>query len=135
MSSLSISKAWDESKAIGARDGRLIAAVALALVLLPQAIYGVIVPPPAMSGEEAPSWATGLSLIVAVIGVVGQIAIIKLALGPATSVGESILHGFKRSFFPGSYKEKRGYVRTVIDYYDRVTAQHGLPQIRRGAVS
>ncbi len=96
MSSLSISKAWDESKAIGARDGRLIAAVALALVLLPQAIFGVIVPPPAMSGEEAPSWATGLSLIVAVIGVVGQIAIIKLALGPATSVGESILHGFKR---------------------------------------
>lgn len=96
MSTLSISTAWDESKAIAARDGRLIAAVALALVLLPQAIFGVIVPPPAMSGEEAPSWATGLSLVVAVIGIVGQIAIIKLALGPATSVGESIMHGFKR---------------------------------------
>jgi hypothetical protein len=96
MSTLSISKAWEESKAIAIRDGRLIAAVALALVLLPEAIFGVIAPPPALSGEAAPSWATGLSLIVAVIGVVGQIAIIKLALGPATSVGESIMHGFKR---------------------------------------
>jgi hypothetical protein len=96
MSTLSISKAWEESKAIAVRDGRLIAAVALALVLLPEALLGVIAPPPALSGEEAPSWAAGLSLLVAVIGIVGQIAIIKLALGPATSVGESIMHGFKR---------------------------------------
>jgi len=96
MSSLSISKAWEESKAIAARDGRLIGAVALALVLLPEAILGVVAPPPALSGEAAPSWAEGLSLVVAVIGVVGQIAIIKLALGSATSVGESIVHGFKR---------------------------------------
>jgi len=96
MSTLSISKAWEESKEIATRDGRLIAAVALALVLLPEAIFGVIVPPSPMSGEEAPSWATGLSLVVAVIGIVGQIAIIRLALGPATSVGEAITHGFKR---------------------------------------
>lgn len=95
MSSLSISKAWDESKAIAARDGRLIGAVALALVLLPQAILGVIVPPPALSGEEAPSWFPLLSLIVAAIGVVGQIAIIRLALEPA-SVGEAIMHGLRR---------------------------------------
>jgi hypothetical protein len=96
MSTLSISKAWEESKAIAVRDGRLIAAVALALVMLPEAIFGVIVPPPPLSGEAAPSWATGLSLVVAVLGIVGQIAIVKLALGPATSVGESIVHGFKR---------------------------------------
>jgi hypothetical protein len=96
MSNLSISKAWEESKAIAVRDGRLIAAVALALVLLPEVIFGVIAPPPTLSGEAAPAWATGVSLIVALIGVVGQIAIIKLALGPATSVGESIMHGFKR---------------------------------------
>jgi adenosine deaminase len=35
-------------------------------------------------------------------------------------------HGFKRSFFPGSYGEKRAYVRQVIDYYDRVAVEHGL---------
>jgi adenosine deaminase len=32
----------------------------------------------------------------------------------------TIIYGFKRSFFPGSYREKRAYVRAVIDYYDKV---------------
>ena len=31
-----------------------------------------------------------------------------------------IIYGFKRSFYPGSYLEKRAYVRQVIDYYDAV---------------
>ena len=29
-----------------------------------------------------------------------------------------IIYGFKRSFFPGSYLSKRGYVRQIIDYYE-----------------
>ncbi len=33
---------------------------------------------------------------------------------------QTLIHGFKRSFFPGSYLEKRTYVRQVIDYCDRV---------------
>ena len=32
----------------------------------------------------------------------------------------TIIYGFKRSFFPGSYQQKREYVRSVIDYYDQV---------------
>jgi adenosine deaminase len=32
----------------------------------------------------------------------------------------TIIYGFKRSFFPGSYSEKRAYVRQVIDYYSKV---------------
>jgi adenosine deaminase len=36
------------------------------------------------------------------------------------------IYGFKRSFFPGSYLEKRKYVRQVIDYYDRVLAEAGM---------
>ena len=35
-------------------------------------------------------------------------------------------HGFKRSFFPGTYREKRAYVRQIIDYYDRVAQEHGV---------
>ncbi len=31
-----------------------------------------------------------------------------------------IIYGFKRSFYPGSYLEKRAYVRQVIDHYDAV---------------
>jgi adenosine deaminase len=43
-----------------------------------------------------------------------------------------VLHGFKRSFFAGSYREKRAYVRQVIDCYDRVATEHGLPPVQRG---
>ncbi|MEZ4317294.1 MAG: adenosine deaminase family protein [Myxococcota bacterium] len=42
-----------------------------------------------------------------------------------------ILHGFKRSFYPGTYRAKRDYVRHVIDYYDRVAEKHGLPAVDR----
>ena len=41
MSSLSISKAWDESKAIAARDGRLIGAVALGFENAKEPICGI----------------------------------------------------------------------------------------------
>ncbi|MBN2054156.1 adenosine deaminase family protein [bacterium] len=34
-----------------------------------------------------------------------------------------IIYGFKRSFFHGTYLEKRAYVRRIIDYYDSV-AKH-----------
>lgn len=43
-----------------------------------------------------------------------------------------VLHGFKRSFFPGSYREKRTYVRQIIDHYDAVVAQYGVPLSPRG---
>ena len=38
------------------------------------------------------------------------------------TVRNTIIYGFKRSFFPGSYLEKRQYVRGIIDYYDKVIA-------------
>lgn len=82
------------------RDGRLVGAVALALVLLPQAIVGVVAPPPNLSGEEPASWTSLVTILVALAGIVGQIAIIRLALGPSISVGSAIAHGFRR-LLPG----------------------------------
>lgn len=35
-----------------------------------------------------------------------------------------IIYGFKRSFFPGSYLDKRAYVRRIIDYYTKVESEH-----------
>lgn len=35
-----------------------------------------------------------------------------------------LIYGFKRSFFPGSYTEKRAYVREVIDYYEKVARKY-----------
>lgn len=32
-----------------------------------------------------------------------------------------IVYGFKRSFFPGLYSEKRRYVRKCLDYYEKIT--------------
>ena len=34
-----------------------------------------------------------------------------------------LIYGFKRSFFPGTYLEKRAYVRRVIDHADAILAQ------------
>ncbi|HVR28744.1 MAG TPA: adenosine deaminase family protein [Thermoanaerobaculia bacterium] len=51
-------------------------------------------------------------------------------LGPR-QLRNVIIYGFKRSFFPGSYREKRAYVRQVIDYYDRVVAAETPEAARR----
>lgn len=35
-----------------------------------------------------------------------------------------VVYGFKRSFFAGTYLEKRAYVRQIIDYYDAIERKH-----------
>jgi adenosine deaminase len=37
-----------------------------------------------------------------------------------------IAYGFKRSFFPGTYRDKREYVHMVMDYYDRLAHETGV---------
>ena len=39
-----------------------------------------------------------------------------------------VIHGFKRGFFAGGYREKRLYVRQIIDYYDQIASQHGVSE-------
>ncbi len=46
-----------------------------------------------------------------------------------------IIAGFKGSFFPGSYNEKRTYVRQAIDQYDRLRSEFGLLKSARKATS
>lgn len=96
MAGLSISRAWDETKARIASDGRLMAIVAAALLLLPQALVSTLAPPEQLSGVKPPGVLTLAALAVALVGMVGQIAIIRLALAESISVGEAILHGLKR---------------------------------------
>ena len=35
-----------------------------------------------------------------------------------------IIYGFKRSFYPGSYTEKRKYVRQIINYYEKLKKEN-----------
>jgi len=37
-----------------------------------------------------------------------------------------VLYGFKRSFYPGPYSERRQYVRQVMNYYDKIAKKHGV---------
>jgi adenosine deaminase len=38
-------------------------------------------------------------------------------------VRDILIYGFKRSFFPGTYLEKRAYVREAIDYADKILGE------------
>ena len=95
MRALSISAAWDETKAILARDGRLLASVALALIALPSAISG-LVNPSGLADATTPAWVTAIAIFAALVALAGQLALIRLALGPSVTVGGAIGHGIRR---------------------------------------
>jgi len=42
------------------------------------------------------------------------------------SLKNMIIYGFKRSFFPGTYSQKRDFVRSMIEYYDSVAKKFGI---------
>lgn len=93
MPRLSLSIAWEEAKQILGRDGGLLTAVALALMVLPELVAGLVTP----SIEVEPTTVGRIvALLAALIGVVGQLAIVRLALGPSTTVGNAIGHGVRR---------------------------------------
>jgi|tagenome__1003787_1003787.scaffolds.fasta_scaffold20853552_2 hypothetical protein len=94
MRALSLSQAWDDTKAIITRDGRLFASVALALVALPAVIEGLI--SPRGMDSAAPWWVDAIMIVTSLIALAGQLALIRLALGPSITVGGAIAHGVRR---------------------------------------
>jgi hypothetical protein len=95
MAGLSISRAWEDTKRIVAHDGRLIASVALALVALPTAVTSLIDPKGA-AGVSGPRWMLVVMLVASLAALAGQLALVRLALGPSITVGSAIAHGLKR---------------------------------------
>lgn len=96
MVKLSLSRAWDETKAVLARDGRLFLAVALAMFVLPGLILNVSMPDsdPGKFPPAGPWMAVGALAVL--VSLVGQLAVIRLAMEPHVSVGEAIAHGARR---------------------------------------
>jgi len=92
MAALSISKAWDEARSIMSLNSGLFVAVALALIVLPQIVAGVVATPTSDGGTAA----SVLMAAAAVLGLVALLAFIRLSLGRSVSVVEAIAHGFRR---------------------------------------
>ena len=98
MRALSISAAWEETRAILARDGRLYVSVALALIALPSAI-NPLVNPRGVNFAVTPLWLDLVAIVAPLIGLAGQLAMVRLAIGPSITVGGAIVHGLKRMPF------------------------------------
>lgn len=96
MSKLSLSRAWEEAASVLSRDGRLLLPVALALFVLPGLVLSVSMPAaPAGKLPPAGAW-IAIAIASLLVSLVGQLAVIRLALGRHVSVGEAISHGFRR---------------------------------------
>lgn len=93
MNSLSISAAWDEAKVILRREGKLLATVALALIVFPQTVFAVVGAP---VGPESSGISMITYVLVVLLGCAAQIALNRLAIGPAVTVGSAISTGFRR---------------------------------------
>ena len=94
MAKMSLSRAWDETREVARRDGKLISAVALAMFFLPGVVHG-LVDPQAGAFPETTGGAV-MMLAVGLVALVGQLAIIRMALGARMTVGEAIGHGARR---------------------------------------
>jgi hypothetical protein len=97
MRKLSISQAWDETRVVLARDGKLIGAVALAMLVFPGLVLNAIVPAAPRGEMPAPGAWIIVGLIALVISFIGQLSIVRLAMGPQITVGQAIVHGARRT--------------------------------------
>lgn len=97
MTKLSIGQAWSETIAAVKRDGRLIVPVALAFAVVPATLFALAVPPvPAGQIREPGMWMLFYLLLI-LAALLGQMAIMRMAIGPAASVGDAIRHALRRA--------------------------------------
>lgn len=104
MPKVSISQAWDETRAVLARDGKLIASVALALLVLPGVVLNVLLPNGITVGTGQQAMWVVLGLVVLLLTFIGQLSVLRLAMGPHIAVGEAIRHAAGRALpFLGAF--------------------------------
>jgi hypothetical protein len=94
---LSISKAWDETREILRRDGKLLATVAAALLVLAGVVRDVATPAAPQGEMPAPGAWIVILIITVIVSIVGQLALIRLAMRERTTVGDAITHAARRA--------------------------------------
>ena len=95
MAKLSISRAWDEARVVIGRDGGILSTVALALLVLPGLIGDLFMPrgdPRTMLNGSGGI----IFVVIFLIGLVGQLAIVRIATGAGDTVGGAIGHAARR---------------------------------------
>lgn len=94
--SVSINRAWDETRAFLIAERRLVTPILLTFVLLPTVAFRLFSPP--LGSAEATSPAA-LLLIYAVLFVelIGGVTLILLATGARASIGQTIASAFRRT--------------------------------------
>ena len=97
MAGISISTAWEETTAFVAREFRLLVPLVAALLFLPSVVADLAAPPSGTSTANAPPLYLFLFVLSALVGVVGQLAIVRLALGHRERLGDSIGHAARRT--------------------------------------
>lgn len=97
MAHLSISKAWDDSRGILARDGKLMMVVAAALIALPSAIQVTVNPNQTVASQPGGNGLFVLLTLAALVMTgIGVLAVVHLALSSGATVGEAISVGARR---------------------------------------
>lgn len=96
MPKVSISQAWDETRAILARDSKLISAVALALLVLPGVAMAVFMPGDVSVAQTQQLGFLLVFLVVFIVTFIGQLSVVRMAMGPHISVGDAIRHAASR---------------------------------------
>ena len=95
MAKASISRAWDEARIVIARDGGVLATIALALMVLPGMIGDLFLPHANPKAILATPNLIGF-IIISLIGLVGQLAVVRIATGAGGTVGGAISHAARR---------------------------------------
>lgn len=98
MKALSISRAWDETREIVQRDGKLLAAIVAALILLPTALANLVNPSLPSGAMEPRAGNSLLELLLGLVMQAGTLAVTAVALKPGTSVGQAISTGLRKLF-------------------------------------
>jgi uncharacterized membrane protein len=97
VAALSISRAWDDTRATLRRNGRLLLPIAFAFGVLPGTLVGVAIPTVGESALTTPGELLLFSSIISIISLIGAIAIQRLSLLSGEPVSRAIREGVPRA--------------------------------------